>query len=124
MTTPLATRTVTQYGIELPWERVERYGPQYNKHLETWSDNPPKGTVLESGTVFIELGVLEELMEADHSFGMGGAYLVGYREGMALEVAGLASQETRGGYFTSDEQRAKLQPLIDSLYDQMEAAKS
>lgn len=115
----LTSRTVVQHGIELPWERRERYGPQYMKGAKAWTDHPPKGTVVESGTVFIELGTLEELMEADHSLGMGGAYLMGYHEGMAVELAGLASQETRGGYYTTSEQRERLGSLIERLYDEV-----
>lgn len=120
MNYPLTSRTSIQRGIELPWERRERYGPQpTGPGSKIMTDHPPKGTVLESGTAFISIGVLEELLEADHSLGMGGAYLCGYHEGMALEMADLATRETRGGYFTTDDQRARLSAIIDDLYKQI-----
>ena len=115
MDVKITTRTTVEHGIELPWERVERYGPIYNKHSDTWTDDPPKGTVLESGTVFVSEATLEELLEAEHSLGMGDAYLLGYHEGMALEKAGLARQETRGGYYTREEERVRIELLLLTL---------
>ncbi len=66
------------------------------------------------------MGSLEELLEADNSWGMGGgAYLVGYRQGLALLKADLATQETRGGYFTDDDQKRRLRAIVDDLYTQI-----
>lgn len=92
------TRTIE--GIKVPWQRVERSGPltkaDGSVHFE---DRAPKGTVLESGEVFIPLSQLEELSEQgqwDSQFGE--AFLLGAYEGYALEALGYAEQETRGGY--------------------------
>lgn len=125
----LATRTRVQYGVELPWEERERYGSdlRYPKgHAregeQMYPDRQPTGTIVKTGTAFVPLGVLEELLEADHSLGMGDAYLVGYREGMALEKAGLARQETRGGYYTREEERERLRAVLKALWAQYEEA--
>lgn len=90
-------------GIRLPWERVERYGPQLNRHTNTMTDHPPKGTVLESGEVFIEMSTLYDLSEQDVWDSQFGSVLtLGYHEGMALEQAGLAVEETRGGFHRTE----------------------
>lgn len=94
----IETRTIEQKGIVLPWKRVEPYGP---RHI--LDDRPPKGTVLDSGEVFIPMGTLAELAEQDRMDSQfGSVFLLGMREGLALEQAGLAEQETRGGYHRTD----------------------
>src|SRR6185312_14056526 len=45
---PVVTRTVQVQGIELPWQRLERYGEN-------------KGALIEEGTVFVEMSTLYEL---------------------------------------------------------------
>ena len=91
-------------GIRLPWQRVERDGPRTLPDGTIFgSDRPTKGTVLESGEVFIPLADLQELAEQDQwdsQFGM--TFLLGTYEGYALTAAGLAEQETRGGYHRTD----------------------
>lgn len=104
MTTPeWTTRTVVQRGIELPWERIERYGPTVIRGILRFTDRPPKGTVLESGTVFIPASTLYELAEQDvYDSQFGKVLLLGTHEGYALEQAGLAVEETKGGYHRTD----------------------
>ena len=104
-------------GIRLPWQRVERTGPIPTADGRVMhADHAPKGTVLDSGEVFIPLETLEELAEQgqwDSQF--GSAYLLGTHEGLALEAAGLAERETRGGYHRTDALRA----FLDAAYDQI-----
>lgn len=100
----LTSETRIVKGIVLPWQRVERSGPlttsDGNTHFE---DRPPKGTVLDSGEVFIELNTLYELAEQDRwDSQFGSALLLGSREGLALVEAGLAEEETRGGFHRTD----------------------
>lgn len=104
MTYPMITRTIEQRGIELPWQRVERYGPyEINDGSGRYTDNPPKGTVLDSGVVFIPLSTLEDLAEQDvYDSQFGRVLLLDYHEGLALEAAGLAAKETKGGYHRTD----------------------
>lgn len=113
MTYPVITKTVEVKGIELRWERVERYGP--NTMLIATAESqrrPPKGTVLESGTVFIPLSTLEEVAEQDvYDSAFGRVLLLGYYEGLALEAAGLAARETKGGYHRTD----KLMEFLEAV---------
>lgn len=98
----LTSETRTVRGIRLPWERIERYGPTTYPNGQV-SDDPPKGTVLESGEVFIDLDTLYQLAEQDvWDSQFAEALLLGYHEGLALEAAGLAAQETRGGFHRTD----------------------
>ena len=84
------TRTIEEKGIELPWER--RANP--------WEAHPAMGS---SGIVFIPVSTLEELAEQDvWDSQFGSAFLLGYHEGLALEQAGLAVRETKGGYHRSE----------------------
>lgn len=58
----------------------------------------------ESGCVFVDADTICEVAEQgvwDSQF--GDALLLGALEGLALEQAGLAVQETRGGYHGTDE---------------------
>lgn len=108
------TRTIEERGIELPWQRVERYGPILDTNGEAFyagDNHPPKGTVLESGTVFIPDSVLYGVAEQgdyDSLSPFGTALLLGTHEGYALEQAGLAVQETRGGYHGTEKLRQLL----------------
>lgn len=109
---PVVTRTVEQRGIELPWQRVERYGPYTTAEGKT-VDKPPKGTVLEEGTVFIPLSTLEELSEQDvWDSQFGSAFLLDYHEGLALKAVGLAAEETRGGFHRTE----KLLEFLKEVY--------
>lgn len=105
-----STRTVQEKGLWLPWERVERYGPQRINGKTLFEDRPPKGTVLESGTVFVTESTLYEVAEqGTYDSQFGSALLLGPYEGPALVKAGLAVEETRGGYHGTD----KLRRLLD-----------
>lgn len=82
MNIEITTRTIEQRGIELPWQHK-----------------------LESGTVFIPLSTLEELADRgpwDSQFGRP-AFLLDDHEGLALVAAGFAVQETKGGFYSTDE---------------------
>lgn len=103
------TRTIEQKGIELPWQRIERYGPQEIDGRIFFEERPPKGTVIEEGTVFIPESVLYEVAEQgvwDSQF--GNALLLDTHMGYALEQAGLADRETRGGYHGTEKLRLLL----------------
>lgn len=91
---PIATKTFVKHGILLPWLNADQ----------------------EEEEAFIELALLEELVEQDHSLGMGGALLVDYDAGKALLQAELARQETRGGFYTSSEQKVKVQAIVEEIY--------
>lgn len=103
-------------GIRLPWQGVEHSGPQTLPDGRVFGeDRPPKGTVVESGEVFIPLSTLEELAEQDvWDSQFGSSFLLGYHEGLALEADGLAAQETRGGYHRTD----RLVAFLDHLAEQ------
>lgn len=106
MNTPIEVTSETRvvHGIRLPWQRIEKTGPMTGHNgVVFYADAPPKGTVLESGEVFVPFEVLEELAEQgewDSQF--GSAFLLGVHEGLALEQVGFAVQETRGGYHRTD----------------------
>lgn len=115
----IATETRIIYGVRLPWQRVEKYGPNQDPS-GAWSDHPPKGTVLDSGEVFVSLSTLEELAEQDEwDSQFGSAFLLDLHQGLALEAAGLAVSETRGGYHRSE----SLQQFIDEAYELIAQAK-
>lgn len=120
---PISAVTVVRHGITLPWVEVERYGSDLlythgpREGEQMYPDRKRTGEVRNQGEVFIPLGTLEELMEAENSWGMGGSFQLGYHEGMALEQAGLATRETRGGFHSREEQKAALDELIDRLYE-------
>jgi hypothetical protein len=106
----LTSRTVVIEGIELPWVERERYGPYTTPH-GVLIDKPPKGTVLNQGAVFIPFDLLHEVAERTSNDYVAG-YLspdVDYRQGLALEEAGLAVLETRGGYHGTDKLRKYLE---------------
>lgn len=100
----LTTETRTIKGVLLPWKRVETCGPMTGADGTVWyADRPPKGTIVESGEVFIELNTLYELSEQDTwDSQFGSALLLGIHEGLALVEAGLAVQETRGGFHRTE----------------------
>lgn len=55
------------------------------------------------GEVFIEWTVLDDLAEQDtYRSQIYGAFILDQRTGLALEQAGLAERETRGGYHRTD----------------------
>lgn len=109
----LITRTIEQKGLVLPWERVERYGPNTMLIATAESkERPSKGTVLESGEVFVPYDVLWEVAERttdDYIMGLP-IPSVGYHEKLALVKAGLAVEETRGGIHGTDKLREFLEP--------------
>lgn len=106
----VTTRTVEQRGIVLPWQRVEQTGPiTLPGGRVAFEDHPPKGTVLDEGEVFIPLDTLYALLEQERwDSQFEHAFLLDYHEGLALEAAGLAQRETRGGYH-------RTQALVDLL---------
>ena len=113
----LTSETRVIHGITLPWKRVELRGPQKLANgITIGEDRPPKGTVIDSGSVFIALDLLYELNEQDvWDSQFGSAFLLGPHEGLALVAAGLAVQETRGGYHRTE----KLTKVIKKLEEQM-----
>lgn len=99
----MSSETRIVRGIVLPWQRVERSGPIFRDGENLTPDRPAKGTVLDSGEVFIELNTLYALSEQDRwDSQFGSALLLGHGEGLALVAAGLAEEETRGGYHRTD----------------------
>lgn len=87
------SRTVVQKGIELLWEQRKAY-------------EPDKGKVVRTGRVFITEETLWELSKQgqwDSQF--GGSYLLAMDQGLALEQAGLAVRETKGGYHSTEKLR-------------------
>lgn len=66
----------------------------------------------ETGTVFVDASTLVELSEQDvYDSQFGSVLLLDSREGLALEQAGLAVQETRGGYHGTDAVKALVKRL-------------
>lgn len=103
-TIELKTRQIAQRGIELPY-RHERmgYDPEQNKLVVRSVDE---------GTVFISESTLGELVEQErYASEFGSVLLLGMFEGVALEQAGLAERETKGGYHRT----AALQQLMERL---------
>jgi len=83
----------TEVGIELPY-RIEH--GKWNFKVDPAVREVTK---VDEGTVFISWSLIEELSGVTtDSLGMGGSLIIGHREGYALEQAGFAVQETRGGY--------------------------
>lgn len=99
---PLGTRVVEQKGITLPWER---WSPRavFRDGVNLTPERPDPPVLQDSGEVFVPLDTLYELAEQgiwDSQF--GSAFLLGAYEGLALEAAGLAERETKGGYHRTD----------------------
>jgi hypothetical protein len=95
-----AMQTITVHGIELDHPRYVREDKVY----------------YEAGTVFISFELLDELTEADNSWGMGGAFLINDpKVKWALESHGLINVETRGGVYTDAEQRIAIRVLVRQL---------
>jgi hypothetical protein len=95
-------RTIEQRGITLPWERWSPT-PVFRDGVNLTPDrpNPPERT--DSGEVFVPVETLYELAEQDMwDSQFGKVLLLGTYEGLALEAAGLAVRETRGGYHRTD----------------------
>lgn len=89
------TETRVVEGIRLSFEKL------------TYHIGVPYDTGTETLEVFIEASTLVALCEqGEWDSQLGGALLLDYHEGMALEQAGLAEQETRGGFHGTDEVRA------------------
>jgi hypothetical protein len=107
-----SVRMVPERYITLPYQVLERYGPYTTTHGYV-HEAPPKGTVLEEGFVDIKESTLYEVDERstnDYLLEITPPF-VGYKEGLALEAAGLAVQETRGGYHGT----AKLTKLLRKM---------
>lgn len=116
------TRVIEQRGLLLPWVRKEPYGrpaaprtcPIHGRRREVPPENPRctckgirKGAVLESGEVFVSSSDLYEVAERtidDYLFHTPPPN-IGYHEQLALEQAGLAERETRGGCHGTDKLR-------------------
>lgn len=114
----LSSETRVIKGIRLPWQRVERTGPIFRDGENLTPDRSPKGTVLESGEVFIEMDTLYRLSEQDvWDSQFGSACLLGYHEGMALVEAGLAVEETRGGFHRTERLLAFIKHVEDTGQD-------
>lgn len=102
------TRTVTERGITLPWTR------ETGGMLKPDGGREPKRT--ERGEVFVTLYTLEEVAEQGPWDSQGGdVLLLDFPEGLALEQAGLAVRETRGGYHRSGMTKAVLEQLLAQL---------
>lgn len=102
-TIEIITKTVEVRGIMLPWARWTP-AAVYRKGKNLTPDRPDPRKLLESGEVFVPLDTLYTLSEQDvWDSQFGSALLLGVHEGLALEQAGLAVQETRGGYHRSEE---------------------
>jgi hypothetical protein len=103
------TRTVEEQGIELPWERWS-YPAVFKDGKNLTPDRPHPSVLEESGTVFIPMDDLYQLSEQDTwDSQFGSALLFGSHEGLALEQAGLAVRETKGGYHRTDKLLAWLE---------------
>jgi hypothetical protein len=82
----VTTKVMTVDGLELPYRDVNGY----------------TGEVRSQGTVFVSFETLYELADQDMwDSQFGKVLLLDYREGLALEAAGLAVRETKGGYHRS-----------------------
>ncbi|MGV8847610.1 hypothetical protein [Tessaracoccus sp.] len=85
---PILTATQTRVvdGVVLPWVHRKPYPPD-------------AGAELGRGEVFIAMSTLDNLAEQDvWDSQFGQPFMLGANEGQALEQAGLAVRETRGGY--------------------------
>lgn len=123
----LTSRTEIVHGIELPWQRRERYDrperpklcPIHSAHVHKFPGDDctcrpvEKGTLIEEGTVFVPLSVLAEVCERTSEDAMFGVTppMVGAHVRRALVQAGLADEETRGGIHGSKRGRKLLKQL-------------
>lgn len=132
----LASKVKTVYGVELPWEERENYDvPAYPDTCPKHSPVPEelkyanprctchpraKGDLIDQGTVFVPLSTLESVCERTTDDYWSGVTppIVGHREGLALEQAGLAERETRGGYHGTDAGRQALNDLWHQYPDE------
>lgn len=106
MTDPVESNDITPTeqtrvvkGIELPWDVTDK------RWAEDWIARGKHTT----GTVFVDQDTLMNLADQgvwDSQF--GSVLLLDMLEGIALEQAGLAQQETRGGYHGTE----KLKELL------------
>jgi hypothetical protein len=105
------SRTVEEKGIVLPWVRYEPTGPIRLPNGEmAMTERLPKGSRIEHGEVFIPMSTIYELAEQDiWDSQFGSAFLLDQHEGYALEQAGLAARETRGGFHRTDKLLAWLE---------------
>jgi hypothetical protein len=110
----VTSRTVVEKGVLLPWERWS-YPAVFKDGKNLTPDRPHPPVLLDSGSVFVPLDTLYELSEQDvFDSQFGSAFLLHGDVGPALEQAGLAAQETRGGYHRTE----KLLTLIERLENQ------
>jgi len=102
--TPTVTsRTIVEDGIVLPWERWTVPPVILADGRNVTPDRPNPPVLQETGEVFIPLNLLYELGEQDQwTSAFGNAFLLGPHEGLALEAAGFAVRETKGGYHRTD----------------------
>lgn len=132
----LTSRTKVVYGAELPWEEREPYDKP--AHPDTCPQHHPevhphpggrctcspvvKGTLINRGTVFVSLSTLYEVCERTTDDYWSGATppSIGFREGLALEQAGLAVREARGGYHGTEAGKR----VLDELHQQIPATES
>lgn len=100
-------RQITQRGITLPYrEEIKRYDDEAGQLMVK---------DVREGEVFVTASDLYELSEQDTwDSQFGKVLLLGHFEGIALEQAGLAIRETRGGYHRSDTLADYLDMLEDS----------
>jgi len=99
----VTSRTVVEKGILLPWERWS-IPPVFGKEGDNLTpERPDPPVLLDSGTVFITMDMLYELSEQDRwDSQFGRVLLLPPHEALALEAAGLAERETKGGYHRTD----------------------
>lgn len=93
------TQTTQVQGLRLPWRRIERYGP-FTTAAGHHHAAPPKGTVLESGEVFVPMTCLLAIAERGRDKESAGAdpVSIGYHQSLALLQCGLAERDNRGEY--------------------------
>jgi hypothetical protein len=125
-----AVQTKVIKGIELSYPDKVYPGydmPDWSQPRDEWTQptgpnqNPyptarrwhPARTLHEAGVAFVPLNLLDELLEVDNSWGAGGAYVINSSVVQwALESAKLVTVETRGGVYTTEEQRARIREII------------
>lgn len=110
------------HGVTMRWEYRARYDYLAGE-AERWGHQRPrpKGELLAEGTVFVPLELIERLNEQGHWDSQFGSPFIDLspRQGWALEQAGFAVQETRGGYHRTD----YTQGLLDALSTTIEGRK-
>lgn len=113
-------RTHVVRGVEISYP--DKIYPGYE--FPDWKNNPtgdrngpmrrqePR-VIYPAGTVFVPENLLDELCEADNSWGCGGAFLINDpRVEWALECEGLIHVETKGGVYTDKQQRKRIRALL------------